>query len=193
RRVGWHKLEARLEPAALRKSAPDIAVDLSGIAKGYAVDAIAAHLESLGVREWLVSVAGELRARGNSKHGRPWRVGIEKPLDEGRVIERVVELKDAAVSTSGDYRNVFIAGGRRYSHAMDPRSGSPVANDVASVSVVARSSMTADAIATALMVLGPDAGCALALREGWPCLFILRSGEGFKEKMTPAFEKLLRQ
>jgi thiamine biosynthesis lipoprotein len=191
--VNWRKLEARLDPPALRKSDPDIAVDLSGIAKGYAVDAIAARLESLGIHDWLVGVAGELRARGNSKAGRPWRVGIEKPLDEDRAIERVIELKDCAVSTSGDYRNFFIADGQRYGHVIDPRSGRPAANHVASASVVATSSARADALATALMVLGPDAGHALAVREGLPCLFILRGEEGLSERMTPGFEKLLRR
>jgi thiamine biosynthesis lipoprotein len=193
RRVDWRKLEARLDPPALRKSDPGLSVDLSGIAKGYAVDAIAAHLESLGIRDWLVGIAGELRARGSSKHGRAWQVGIEKPLDKGSAIARVIELNDCAVSTSGDYRNFFIADGRRYGHVMDPRSGRPVANGMASVSVVGASGARADALATALMVLGADAGCALAEREGLPCLFILRDGDGFSEKMTPAFEKLLRR
>lgn len=193
RRVDWRKLDARLDPPALRKSDPDISVDLSGVAKGCAVDAVAAHLESLGIRDWLAGIAGELRARGNSKAGRPWRVGIEKPLDKGRAIARVIELQDCAVSTSGDYRNCFIADGRRYSHVIDPRSGRPVANDVASVGVADASSARADALATALMVLGPDAGYSLAVREGLPCLFIRRGGEGWSEKMTPAFEGLLRR
>jgi thiamine biosynthesis lipoprotein len=193
RRVDWRKLEARLEPPALRKSDPDVSVDLSGIAKGCAVDAIASHLESLRIRDWLVSVAGELRARGNSQQGRPWHVGIEKPLDEGRTIEHVIELKDAALSTSGDYRNFFIAGGRRYGHVIDPRVGRPVATGVASVSVVARSSMVADALATALMVLGPDAGYALASREDLACLFILRGNQNFTKRMTPGFERLLQR
>lgn len=193
RRVDWRTLEARLDPPALRKVAPDVSLDLSGIAKGFAVDAVAAHLGSLGICNWLVSIAGELRARGDSARGRPWRVGIEKPLDKGRAIGRVIELKDCAASTSGDSRNFFIAGGRRYGHVIDPRTGWPVANGVASVSVVDASSARADALATALMVLGPEAGCALAEREGLACLFILRGADGFGEKMTPLFERLTRR
>lgn len=193
RHVDWRKLQARLEPPALRKSDADVSLDLSGIAKGYAVDALAARLESLGIRDWLVSIAGELRARGSSARGRPWRVGIEKPLDDGRAIESVIELKDCALSTSGDYRNFFVVDGRRYSHVVDPCSGRPVANGVASVSVVDICSARADALATALMVLGPEAGCRLAEQEGLACLFILRGPEGFIEKMTPQFEARLRR
>jgi thiamine biosynthesis lipoprotein len=190
RKVGWRKLQARTNPPALRKTSPEVSVDLSAIAKGYATDAVAAHLEKLGATNHLIAIGGELKARGHAQQGRPWRVGIDNPLDDGRAIQRVIELKDAAISTSGDYRNFFTDEGRRYSHVMDPRTGRPVAHHLASVTLVQETSARADALATGLMALGPDAGYALAARRGWACLFILRTASGFAEKMTPAFEKL---
>jgi thiamine biosynthesis lipoprotein len=169
---------------------PEISVDLSAIAKGYAADVIAGCLEKLGATKCLVAIGGELKALGHGQQGRPWRVGVDKPLDDGRTIQRVIELKDKAISTSGDYRNFFTDDGRRYSHVMDPRTGRPVTHNLASVTIVADTSARADALATGLMVLGPDVGYTLAVKRGWPCLFILRSGDGFVEKPTPTFEKL---
>lgn len=190
RRVGWRKLQARLDPPALRKSSPEISVDLSAIAKGYAADAIAVYLEQLGVINYLVAISGDLRARGHAQQGRLWRVGVDKPLDDGRAVQRIIELKDGAISTSGDYRNFFTDAGRRYSHVIDSRTGWPATHNLASVTVVQATSARADALATALMVLGPDAGYTLAVKRGWVCLFILRTASGFVEKATPAFEVL---
>ncbi|MCX6900847.1 MAG: FAD:protein FMN transferase [Verrucomicrobia bacterium] len=190
RKVGWRKLQARLDPPALRKTSPEISVDLSAIAKGYTADAVAERLGQFGVTNYLVAIGGELKARGHGQQGRPWRVGVDKPLDDGRAIQRVIELKDKAVSTSGDYRNFFTDAGHRYSHVVDPRTGRPVTHNLASVTIVCETSARADALATGLMVLGPDTGYALAAKHGWPCLFILRAKSGFIEKPTPAFEKL---
>jgi len=190
RKVDWRKLQARLDPPALRKTSPEISVDLSAIAKGYAADAVVSLIEKLGVTNSLVAVGGELKARGHGQRNRPWRVGIDKPLDDGRAIQRVIELKDKAISTSGDYQNFFTDEGRRYSHAIDPRTGRPVTHHLASVTIVCETSARADALATGLMVLGPDASYALAVKHNWACLFILRTDSGFVEKLTPAFEKL---
>lgn len=190
RKVDWRKLQARLDPPALRRTSPEISVDLSAIAKGYAADAVAGCLEKLGAMSYLVAIGGELKARGHSPQGRPWRAGIDKPLDDGRAIQNVVELKDKAISTSGDYRNFFTDAGHRYSHVVDPRTGRPVTHNLASVTIVQESSARADALATGLMVLGPDAGYSLAVKRGWACLFIMRTDTGFTEKVTPAFEKL---
>jgi thiamine biosynthesis lipoprotein len=190
RKVDWRKLQARLDPPALRKTLPEVSVDLSAIAKGYTADAVAGCLEKLGAMNYLIAISGETRALGHGQQGRPWRVGVDKPLDDGRTIQRVIELKDKAISTSGDYRNFFTDDGRRYSHVMDPRTGRPVTHNLASVTIVADTSARADALATGLMVLGPDVGYTLAVKRGWPCLLILRSGGGFVEKPTPTFEKL---
>lgn len=190
RKVGWRKLQARLDPPALRKTSPEISVDLSAIAKGYAADAVAGCIEKLGATNYLVAIGGELKARGHGQQDRPWRVGVDKPLDDGRAIQRVIELKDSAISTSGDYRNFFTDAGHRYSHVIDPRTGRPATHNLASVTIVQETSARADALATGLMVLGPDAGYALAVKRGWACLFILRTNISFAEKATPAFEKL---
>jgi thiamine biosynthesis lipoprotein len=188
RSVDYRKLHARVSPPALRKDDPELSVDLSAIAKGYAVDAVAAELGRLGFTGYLVEIGGELKARGNSRHGRPWRVGIERPSDSARGIQRVVELRDQAVATSGDYRNFRVIAGRRHGHIMDPRAGRPVANDLASVSVIHASCMTADALATALTVLGLERGRVLAEALHLPALFIRRSGAGFAETPTSDFQ-----
>lgn len=189
-KVDCRRLQARLDPPALRKTSPEISVDLSAIAKGYAADAVASLIEKLSVTNYLVAIGGELKARGHGQQGRPWRVGVDKPLDDGRALQRIIELKDSAISTSGDYRNFFTDAGRRYSHVIDPRTGRPVTHNLASVTIVCDTSARADALATALMVLGSDAGFELAAKHGWACLFILRTGSGFVEKATPAFERL---
>ena len=190
RKVDYRRLQVRLDPPALRKTSPEISVDLSAVAKGYAGDAVAACLEKTGVTHYLIAIGGELKARGHGSQGRPWRVGVDKPLDDGRAVQRIIELKDSAVSTSGDYRNFFTANGRRFSHVIDPHTGWPVTHNLACVTIVQETSARADALATGLMVLGPDAGYALAVKHGWACLFILRADSGFVEKPTPAFEKL---
>lgn len=190
RKVDYHRLQARLDPPALRKTSPDVSVDLSAIAKGYAADAVAGCLEKLGVTNYLVAIGGELKARGHGQRSRPWHVGVDKPLDDGRAIQRIIELKDCAISTSGDYRNFFTDAGRRYSHVIDPHTGRPVTHNLASVTIIQETSARADALATGLMVLGPDAGYAHAVKHGWACLFIVRTESGFVEKPTPAFEKL---
>ena len=189
-KVDYRRLQARLDPPALRKTSPEISVDLSAIAKGYAADAVGGCLEKLGATNYLVAIGGELKARGHHAQGRPWRAGIDKPLDDGRAVQRVIELRDGAISTSGDYRNFFTDNGRRYSHVIDPHTGRPAAHNLASVTVAQETSARADALATGLMVLGPDAGFALAVKQNWACLFILRAASGFIEKPTPAFEKL---
>jgi thiamine biosynthesis lipoprotein len=134
-----------------------------------------------------VEIGGELRALGRNADGRPWKIGVERPVADRRSAERVLEVDGAGVATSGDYRNSFEVDGRRYSHVIDPKSGRPVAHDLASVTVVAPTAMRADALATGLLVLGPDEGFALAEREGIAACFIRRAADGFTNRSTPAF------
>jgi thiamine biosynthesis lipoprotein len=155
------------------------------------VDALAAELEKLGVTNFLASIGGEIKARGPGKVGRPWRVGVESPVTDLRDIAHVVELRDTGFSTSGDYRNFFEVRGRRFHHLIDPRTGWPAEGGAASVSVAHASNATADALATALAVLGPEAGWELARRERLAVLFLVRRGNQLTEKMTPAFAELL--
>jgi thiamine biosynthesis lipoprotein len=190
-RVDYRRLECRADPPALRKLDPDVSVDLSAVAPGYAADLVAARLDATGVADYLVDVSSEIRARGRSAHGRPWRVGIQAPVPDTLRPLRGVELSNLALSPSGDYQNFFDEGGRRYSHEIDPRTGRPAAHDLASVAVAHPSAARADAMATALMVLGPDAGYDLAVSQNLAGFFIVRKGGRFETRATPAFEPLL--
>jgi len=190
--TGLHHLEVRLDPPAMRKDLPGVYVDLSGVAKGFAVDQVAGLLERRGVENYMVEVGGEVRTKGRNLQGRPWQIGIESPVVGVRSLQRVVGLEDAAMATSGDYRNYFEVRGVRYSHMLDPRTGRPIAHPLASVSVLDSSCMRADALATALLVLGPEEGYALAEKEDLPALLVIKSDDGFVEKATPEFEKLLQ-
>lgn len=187
-RVGWERLQVRDEPPALRKAMANIYVDLSAIAKGYGVDRVAALLEGEGITDYLVEVGGELRGRGSSPRGDAWRIAIERPETSRRSVFRVVELHDTGMATSGDYRNYFEIGGERYSHSIDPATGRPVTHRLASVTVLAPSTMLADGWATALLVLGPERGFALAQAKEIAALFIVRAEGGYEAKATAAFD-----
>lgn len=156
-----------------RKHAP-LQLDLCGIAKGYAVDRMAAVLQRYGVRHGLAALDGELRALGNQASGQPWAVAVESPETGRRAVHGVIELQDLAVATSGDYRRYFEAGGVRLAHTIDARRAAPVRNEVASVTILAHSCMRADAWATALLVVGPEEGLTLAQRMGLETLWLLR-------------------
>jgi thiamine biosynthesis lipoprotein len=190
RRVGAGALAARRDPPALRKARPDLALDLSAVAKGHGVDAVAARLEALGVARFLVEVGGELRGRGDGPDGGPWRVGVERPEAGPQRVGWVVTLADAALATSGTTRNEVTWPGEAgpHTHVIDPRSGRPVEHDLVSVSVLAEDAARADAWATALLVLGPDAGPQIAERERLAALFVSRRGGGLEARATPAME-----
>jgi len=164
----------------IRKRAP-LALDLSGIAKGYGVDALARCLDRFGITRYLVGIDGEMRARGRKPDGRAWAVAIEKPVRHVREVMGVMELADAAIATSGDYRHWVDVEGRPYAHTMNPSDGQPVSNRLAAVTVVMPSCMLADAWATALLVLGETAGVELAQQRGMQALFVLHDGDGFEE------------
>jgi thiamine biosynthesis lipoprotein len=156
-----------------RKRAP-LTLDLCGIAKGYAVDRMTQVMADHGIGHALLSLDGEVRACGSRADGRPWAVALESPQEGRRAAHGVIELSDLAVATSGDYRHWVQAGGERLAHTMDGRRAAPVRNPVASVTVLARACMDADAWATALLVAGPGEGPALARRLGLDALFLLR-------------------
>jgi len=188
-RIGWELVESRVSPPALRKLHPEVSVDLGGIAKGFGVDAVARYLADLGVRNFLVEIGGELRARGRNAAGEPWQVAIEQPSSTGRSAQRIIRLADRAIATSGDYRNYFERDGRRYSHVIDPHTGRPVEHGVVSAVVLAPSAMEADAFATALMVLGPDEGLRLAEEQRLAVQMIVRTGDELSVFSNPAFER----
>lgn len=192
--VGYGKLEVAREGRSLRKSAGALQIDVDAVAPGWAVDEIARRFESLGVRDYIVEIGGEVKAVGRNPDGRTWRVAIEAPLAGERRPYAVVELDGQGISTSGDYRDFRIVDGRRLSHTIDPRTGRPVEHSLASVCVVHPSTAHADGYATALMVLGPEEGAALATKLGLAALFIERVGPAgtFRERATPEFERLRR-
>ncbi len=192
-RVGAELLEVDLAAGTLRKRREDVVVDLSAIAKGYAVDAVATLLDDLGFGDYLVEIGGELRAGGTNEEGTPWRVAIERPVSGAPAAQRILPLTDAALATSGDYRNFYDLDGARVSHTMDPRTGRPVTHALRSVSVIAARCSLADARSTALNVLGPEAGYALAVEQGWAALFVTDDGAGrLVERKTPAFVAAIR-
>ncbi len=173
--IGYKHLRVRSEPPALRKTRPGLTVDLSALAMGYAIDELAKLLDAAGIGNYLIELGGAMKAGSTGQPARAWHVGIATPLslDANRVSRRL-DLIGSALSTSGDYRNCIELDGRRYSHILDPRTGRPAEHDTASVSVIDPSAMRADAMDTALMVLGPDAGFKLARRMGLDALFLVR-------------------
>lgn len=189
--VGYRHVHTRRSPPGLKKDRPELYLNLSAIAKGYGVDKLAEHLESSGIENYLVEIGGELRGKGHNPRRQPWRVAVEKPIAETRAIQRIIALTDRSIATSGDYRNYFEHNETRFSHTIDPRTGSPVRHGLASVTVMSPTATHADAMATAFMVLGPDKGYELALQQELPALFVVKNGKGFVEKRTPEFEQLL--
>lgn len=190
--TGFDKLELREEPPAVRATPPQY-VDLSAIAKGYGVDAVARFLEREGVQAYLVEIGGEVRVSGRKPDGSTWRLAIEQPVSEEREVNRVVALESRAMATSGDYRNYYESEGRRYSHTIDPETGEPIAHNLASVTVIADDCMTADALATGFNVMGYERAKELAVRENIPAYFIVRTEEGFETHQTPAFSSYVIQ
>lgn len=177
---------------AVRKSDPDIYIDLSAIAKGYAVDRLADILEDKGILNYMVEIGGELRLRGINDRGSEWVIAVEKPDPGSRSALTLIQPGQAAVATSGDYRNYFEENGVRYSHTIDPATGKPIMHSLASVSVINERCMTADALATALMVMGSDNGMAFAKEQKLSALFIVKSENGFESHATEQYKPYLR-
>lgn len=184
-RSGWERLD--LDASARRARQPGgLALDLSGIAKGHAVDRVAALLGARGFGHTLVEVGGELKGTGVRPDGQPWWVAVEPPPGLPVAPTRVA-LHGLAIATSGDYRRFFDHGGRRYAHSIDPRSGEAVANDLAAVTVLHEECMRADALATALLVMGAREGAAFADAHGLAVLLVRRDG---CEIVSPALRAL---
>ncbi len=186
-KVGWHLVEVRDDNTLVKKH-PDLLCDLSAVAKGYGVDKAAEALDQLGADHYLVEVGGELRTKGVNPHGRPWQLAIERPGDGEQQAQVVVGLSGLSLATSGDYRIFRVSDGKRLSHEIDPRSGCPVKDSVASASVIHPSCAWADAYATALMVLGPEEGIAFAEKNRLAAYLIERKATGeFAGRQTKAF------
>lgn len=187
--VGYEKLKVRIDPAALQKSVEGLTIDLSTIAGGYVVDRVAEMLDRRGIENYMVEVGGEVRTRGQRADGQSWRIAIERPARNQREILRAVTLRDAALTTSGDYRNYFEFDGRRYSHIIDPKTGWPIEHELGSVSVLADECMTADAWDTALLILGPERGFELAEQHDIAALFVPPAGSDAAVRATSSWRE----
>jgi thiamine biosynthesis lipoprotein len=180
-RVGWRRVDVDVAHHRARKP-NTVRVDLSSLGKGRGVDRVAEYLEAQGVSNYLIDLSGKLRAHGRNAGGEAWRVAVEKPgpddpAGEPGVVSEIVALDDASVATAGDYRRYFEAGGRHYSHIIDPRTGYPVTHATLSATVLARDCMTADALATVFMAMAPAAALKLADDAQTPALLIRRDEE----------------
>lgn len=195
--VGLDKLVFRQpengKKATLGKTVDGVYLDLSAIAKGFGVDKLAQHLDSLGIQNYLVEIGGELRGKGLNIQGKSWQVGIEQPsLAQQQISQIVVSLDNRALATSGDYRNFHVdENGKRLSHIINPKTQQPINHNLASVSVVADSTMTADGLATGLYVLGETEAMRVAEREKLAVFFIIKTADGFESQMSSEFKKLI--
>jgi FAD:protein FMN transferase len=194
--VGFHKV--MLDNGKLVKTDPRIRIDFNAIAQGYAVDVVAAFLDSKGIQSYLIDIGGEVLARRTKPGGEKWNVAIETPTKNAgdpRGIQAIVLLQDMAISTSGSYRKFYEENGKRYSHEIDPATGYPVKHSTLSVSVVAKDCMTADAYATAFMVMGVEKGKAYLKKHPKIDAYFIYSGPdgSMKSYYTKGFSKLLKK
>ncbi|MCV2883614.1 FAD:protein FMN transferase [Aestuariibacter sp. AA17] len=180
-----------IENGLVTKSHKNTYIDLSTIAKGYGVDAIAELVEKQGIENYLVEIGGEMRVKGNKASGTAWKIAIEKPVSKERAIQRIVSIGDNAIATSGDYRNYYEENGVRYSHLIDPITGAPITHNLVAVTVIHPSSMTADGVATALNVMGKDKAIHIAEKYNLAVLLITRENGEFKEYTSPRFSDLV--
>jgi thiamine biosynthesis lipoprotein len=193
-RIGMEHLEVNPDQATLTRQG-DAYVDLSGIAKGYVVDEVAAYFDAIGIDDYFLEIGGELKIKGVKPGGQYWVPAVERPVDDApQVFEILNSLgEELAIAGSGDYRNYFEVDGVRYSHEIDPRTGRPITHNLAAVYVIDRAAARADALATAFMVLGYGEGLQLAERDGLAVYFIVRVGDGFEAKFTEQFARYLRR
>ena len=188
--VGYKNLSVRLDPPALKKLDPELQADLSAIAKGHGADRVGKVIETNGIKNYFVEIGGEIFASGNRADGQPWQVGIEAPLDFKRSIKTIIGLSGVALATSGDYRNFFESEGQRFSHTIAPNTGRPVSHQLASASVVSDNRELADAIATCMMVLGPEQGLQLAETKNRAVLLMQRKDGQIPSTCSTRFTEL---
>ncbi|MEE9350668.1 MAG: FAD:protein FMN transferase, partial [Thiotrichaceae bacterium] len=182
--IGYQHLKTSDNPSQLIKDIPLLQIDLSAIAKGYAVDRVATLIDERGIQNYLVEIGGEIKVRGLNPKAENWQIAIEKPIidssaNKKQIAHQIIPLENIAVATSGDYHNYFEEKGVRYSHTLDPKTGKPVTHQLASVTVLHESAMMADGYATAIMVLGDKKGLAFAKKEGLQVLMLVRDKDKF--------------
>lgn len=189
--VGYQKI--KLNGEVLTKENPRMELDFNALAQGYTVDVIAEFLQKRGIKHYLVEIGGEVRALGVNERNERWQVGIDKPLDtptSGRPLQTVVPLSGRSLATSGSYRKFMVRNGKKYSHAIDPKTGYPITHNLLSVSVIADNCITADAYATAFLVMGLEKAMPLALAKGMEIYGVYTDSTGaFRVQTTPGFGK----
>jgi len=196
KRVGFDKILLNNETSEIKKKVPGVFLDLSSLAKGFGVDKVSKYLEENKVKDFMVEIGGEVKTKGTKEKKEPWRIAIEapSPKEQGKSYQKVLRISGLSLATSGNYRNFFREGGKRYSHTIDTRSGRPVAHTLASVSVADESCMKADALATALMAMGTERGLSYAINKGIPAYFVYREDGQNKQKFvsigTESFTRL---
>jgi thiamine biosynthesis lipoprotein len=194
-RVGIQHLhvDVSADHAALRKDVPNIYVDLSTIGEGFGADKVAEFLESRGVHNYLVEIAGASRSRGVNAKGEPWKLAIQKPTDELDEVQAIVKPDGRAISTSGSYRNYYELDGQRYSHIIDPATGKPITHRLVSATVITPTALEADGLDTALMVMGPEKAMAFAKQQRLAVYLVIKTDKGFKAEYSESFEPYLVQ
>lgn len=189
RLIGYQSVQ--LKNAIVQKQNPNTEIDFNAIAQGYTVDVMAGFLEAKGIQNYLVEIGGEVRALGHNQHGKIWQVGIDKPIsnsDNQRQLQAVVALNGQALATSGSYRKFVVREGQKFSHAIDPKTGIPITHNLLSVSVIADDCMTADAFATAFLVMGLEAAKKIAPNQNLEFYGIYTTTDGtFQTYHTSGF------
>ena len=180
--IGFRHLTVRIQPPSLKKEHLPLTIDLSAIAKGFAVDAVSHFLEEQGFYNHLVEIGGEIKTRGENTDNKDWQIAIEQPEKThiaNRNANKIISVSNVGIATSGDYRNYFIKDGIRFSHTINPKTGKPVTHQLASVTILNESCMIADAYATAVMVLGENTGKTFILNNNIKANMIIREGDKF--------------
>ncbi len=185
-RTGWERLAFDANDGTLLQPG-GLSLDLSGIAKGFAVDHCVTALHALGLNDLLMEIGGELRGAGKRPDGQPWQIAVDTLPDESTGDRQRVRLIDLSIATSGDRWHTREHRGKRWSHTIDPRSGQPVSNETAAVTVLHRSCMQADALATVLTVLGPVGGMAFAETHGIAARFVCRDRDALDVRASSAW------
>ena len=188
--VGFQNIVLDIGDIKLMKKTA-LQLDLSAIAKGYAVDQLVSLLQAENAQHFMVEIGGEIRVQGKNPNRQAWRIAIEEPNNSFGVIHRTLSITDKAVATSGGYRNYFEKDGKRYSHTISPVTGYPIEHNLVSVTVLADQSAIADALATAINVMGAEAGLKLAEQQALAVYLLIKTERGFEAKYSDAFKPYL--
>ena len=174
------------------KKNKDLKLNLSSIAKGYGIDQIGKKLETLGLRNYLINIGGDLLAKGNNKNKKNWIIGIENPNLKEKLVKEIINVSNKGIASSGDYKNFFVRNGKKFSHIINPKTGKPIAHKTKSVTVVSNNATNADGWATAFLAMGSEKGFKLAEEKSMSVLFIDEVNEKLTKIKTTEFKKLIK-